>query len=89
MVISSTKPVRIVLRLGLSLLFFNVGFAQIPTTLPVVLESVAMETSASSSSDLVAAQIMGAKRSPVSSSFGYYIGGQKGTTFATSMSVLL
>jgi hypothetical protein len=32
-------------------------------------------------------QIMEVNRSPVSSSFGYYVGGQKGTTFATGFSV--
>jgi hypothetical protein len=32
-------------------------------------------------------QLMDVNRSPVSSSFGYYIGGQEGTTFATGLSV--
>ena len=32
-------------------------------------------------------QLMDVNRSPVSSSFGYYIGGQTGTTFATAFSV--
>jgi hypothetical protein len=33
------------------------------------------------------AQVIDVNRSPVSSAFGYYVGGQKGTTFATSFSV--
>ena len=32
-------------------------------------------------------QVIDVNRSPVSSSFGYYTGGQKGTTFATAFSV--
>ena len=32
-------------------------------------------------------QILSVDRSPVSSSFGYYVGGQKGTTYAMSFSV--
>ena len=32
-------------------------------------------------------QFIDVNRSPVSSAFGYYVGGQKGTTFATSFSV--
>ena len=32
-------------------------------------------------------QIISVDRSPVSSAFGYYVGGQKGTTYATSFSV--
>jgi hypothetical protein len=32
-------------------------------------------------------QIMNVNRSPVSSSFGYYVGGQNGTTLATGFSV--
>ena len=32
-------------------------------------------------------QVMNVNRSPVSSSFGYYVGGQNGTTFATGFSV--
>ena len=32
-------------------------------------------------------QVIRVERSPVSSSFGYYVGGQKGTIFATAMSV--
>ncbi len=32
-------------------------------------------------------QLIDVNRSPVSSAFGYYVGGQKGTTFATAFSV--
>ena len=32
-------------------------------------------------------QVIDVNRSPVSSAFGYYVGGQKGTTFSTAFSV--